>query len=141
LVRSGEGLVLSLLGLETVVKVGCGDSGGSMFLAHQVVLPGMGVPPHVHTREDEVFFILEGEVEFLVGDEVLIARAGDVVQAPRGRPHGYRGAGEVPAKMWFLVTPGQIEGMFLEMAGWPAGEEPDPSRLADLCGRYGITFV
>ena len=140
-IPSGGGPAISILGLETTVKISARDSGGLMLLAEQTVVPGMGVPPHVHTREDEVFFVLDGEIEFVLGDRTFVGKAGDVVQAPRGVVHGYLGSGDRPARAYFMAIPAGIEPMFFEMASWPAGEPPDMEKLGALCAEFGISFV
>ncbi len=140
-IPAGTGATFNLLGLPTTIKVTSAQSGGAYVLYEQTVLPGMGVPPHVHTREDEVFFVLDGEVEFLAGTQTVIAKAGDILHAPRGVPHAYKGAGETPAKVRFMASPGDIEAMFAQIASWPADVPPDLGKLGELCGRFGISFV
>lgn len=140
-IPAGSGPTFNLLGLETTVKVTAADSGGAYILSEQVIPPGMGVPPHVHTQEDEVFFVLEGEIEFLVGDKTVIGRAGDILHAPRHVPHAYKGAGVTPSRARFMAMPGDIEAMFAQLASWPSNEPPDLAKLAELCGKYGISFV
>lgn len=140
LIRSGEGVTFDILGIPTVAKFNADDTSGAYLLSEQIVPPGMGVPPHVHTREDEIFFVLDGEVEFLAGERVIIGRAGDIVHAPRDVPHSYRAVGDNPAHMRFVAIPGGLEGMFRELATWPPGP-PDMVQLGELCGRYGIRFL
>ena len=140
-VPAAGGRTFNLLGLPTTAKLTMADTGGAYILAEQTVPPGMGVPPHVHTREDEVFFVLEGEIEFVVGDRMVIGKAGDILHAPRGVPHGYKGAGTKPARARFMAIPGDIEAMFMEMANWPPDAPPDMGKLAEQCAKFGITFV
>jgi len=132
---------VNLLGMPSRIMVDSVHSGGACFLVEQTVPPGAGVPPHVHSREDEVFFVQQGEIEFLLDGKVVTAGPGDVVYAPSHVPHSYRNPGEDPAEIRFLATPGGIAAMFTEMAGWPADEPPDPERLSELCGRFGIRFL
>lgn len=138
--RSSEGATFNILGIPTVAKFGTADTGGAYILSEQIIPPGMGVPPHVHTREDEIFFVIDGEVEFLAGDRVVVGQAGDIVHAPRDIPHSYKAVGDSPAHMRFLAMPGGLEEMFRELATWPPGP-PDMVQLTELCGRYGIRFV
>ncbi len=140
-IPADKGTVFNILGNITTVKVTGADSGGAYILYEQVLTPGAGVPPHVHTREDEVFFVLDGEVEFLAGDQTVIAKAGAVVHAPRDIPHAYKGAGEGVSRLMFMAMPADIESMFAQLASWPAGEPPDLERLAALCASYGISFA
>jgi quercetin dioxygenase-like cupin family protein len=140
-VPAAGGRTISLMGASTTIKLTAADTGGAYILSEQTLLPGVGVPPHVHTREDEVFFVLEGEIEFTVGDVKIVAKAGDIVHAPRDVAHGYMGAGGAPSRAWFMAMPADIEAMFSVMASWPADAPPDLSKLAALCGEFGITFV
>lgn len=141
LVPAGTGATFNVLGIATTIKVTAAQSDGAYVLYEQVIPPGLGVPPHVHTREDEIFFVMDGEVEFLAGTEVVVARAGDIVHAPRNVPHAYKAIGESPATMRFLASPGDIEAMFAQLASWPADEPPDLGKLGELCAKFGISFA
>ena len=140
-ISSTDGEILDLLGMPSRIIVPSAETDGAWFLFEQTVPPGQGVPPHVHSREDEIFFIEEGSVSFLVGEEKVSAVAGDVIHAPRDIPHGYEATGDSPAKIRFMVFPGKLEAMFVEMSEWPSGEEPDLAKLGKLCSRYGIQFL
>src|SRR5262249_29260994 len=71
------------------------DTGGAYCLLDIGLAPGMMVPRHTHTREDEVYYVLRGELEVAVGDEVYVLRAGDTLIAPRDIPHQLRNSGNV----------------------------------------------
>src|SRR3954454_7426381 len=66
------------------------ETGGAYFVMEALVPPGGGPPPHIHTREDETFYVLDGEIEFLIGDELIDAGRGDFVSVPRGTVHRFR---------------------------------------------------
>lgn len=68
------------------------ESAGSTFAMEALVPPGGGPPPHVHRQEDETFYVLDGELEFLLGEELVTGRTGDVVFVPRGTVHRFRNA-------------------------------------------------
>ena len=96
-VAPGEGKALWVAGDLVTLKVVGEDTSGSFILGEEVTPPGGGPPPHVHRREDETFFVLEGEYEFLVGGRTVRAGAvgakcpgGAVVdpQVPRDRSDG-----------------------------------------------------
>ena len=72
------------------------------------VSPNNGPPPHIHSREDESFFVLEGEIEFQVGDEKITARPGTFIQGPRGIAHSFKNNTQLPARMLVFVDPGRI---------------------------------
>ena len=72
------------------------ESGGAYFAMEALVPPGGGPPPHIHTREDETFYLIEGQVEFLLGDRRITAGPGDFVNVPRGTVHCFHNAGTKP---------------------------------------------
>jgi quercetin dioxygenase-like cupin family protein len=125
------------------------ETGGAYFAMEAWVPPGGGPPPHVHTREDETFYVLEGEIEFLLGDEIVAAGPGDFVNVPRGTVHRFLNAGDETARMILTFTPAGMEGFFedtLEPA--PNGSEDVPDNLDEVAARYveaapryGLEFV
>jgi len=76
---------------------------------------GWPAPGHVHTREDESWYVIEGELEFQVGDEEATAAPGTLVYAPRNVPHRYH-VSKAPARYLLFFTPGGIEPLFAEVA-------------------------
>ena len=79
-----------------------------------IVPPGGGPPPHIHTREDETFYVLEGEIEFVLGDDVVTATAGAFVNVPRGTVHCFRNTGTEGARLILTFTPANMEHFFEE---------------------------
>jgi len=74
---------------------------------------------HTHTDQDETFYIIDGMLEFLDGNQTFIAARGDVVFIPRTIRHRFKNVGSAPAKMLFMYTPGGTEQVFIE-----GGDEP-----------------
>ena len=91
-----------------------------------LVGPGGGPPPHVHSREEEGFYVLEGEITLHVGDQRLVASTGMFANMPVGTPHSFRNEGSRPARMLISVAPAGLERMFFEF-GVPL---PDGSTTA-----------
>ena len=91
------------------------ETGGAYALLDVNAEPGGGTPPHTHTREEETFFVLEGRFAILIGGQTVEAGPGDCVYAPRDVVHAWRNAGDTPARMLVLVTPGGIERFFTEV--------------------------
>lgn len=102
---------------------------GSLGLVEASVPPGGGPVRHTHAHEDEIFYLLSGELEFLTGDRTFIAGPGDVVFIPRTLPHRFRNVGLRPTSMIFLYTPAGPEGILIE-----CGDEPTPGKTAPLWG-------
>ncbi len=127
------------------------ESGGAYFAMQALVPAGGGPPPHIHTREDETFYLLEGELEFRVGDATITAGAGDFVSVPRGTIHNFRNVGTETARMVLTFTPAGIEGWFeetLEPAPNEVRAEDVPDNMDEVVERfvaagprYGIEFV
>jgi uncharacterized cupin superfamily protein len=80
------------------------------------VSPNNGPLPHIHSREDECFFVLEGELDFQIGDETIMARPGTFIQGPRGIAHSFRNNTQLPARMLVFITPAGFENFVNEFA-------------------------
>jgi quercetin dioxygenase-like cupin family protein len=119
LVPAGHGPTTWFDGNVYTVKADAATTNGGLSVLESSILPGSGPPLHTHTREDEAFYVLSGQLEFQVGDERFAARAGDFVFVPRGTPHRFENAGAHVAHTIFVYTPAGFEKFFLE-AGEPA---------------------
>jgi quercetin dioxygenase-like cupin family protein len=127
------------------------ESGGAYFAMLALVPPGGGPPPHIHTREDETFYLLEGQVEFLLGEETIVAGPGDFVNVPRGIVHRLQNTGTETARLVLTFTPAGIEHWFesiLDEAPNDATAEDVPDNIEEVGARYvataheyGIQFV
>ncbi|MGY1680725.1 quercetin 2,3-dioxygenase [Geodermatophilus sp. SYSU D01176] len=123
------------------------QTGGSFGLMEGVIAKGAEPPPHVHHREDESFFVLEGEVVVRVGDDTFVATPGSFVFCPRDVPHLLTVRTEqVRSLSW--VTPGGLESFFVEL-GEPAPDRslpaeqapPDLERVVTLAAHYGAELL
>ena len=119
--RSGEGEARWWFGALAEIKATAADTGGQMAIVEVTEHPGAEAPLHVHHRDDEAFWILEGEVTFVVGDETIEAKAGDYVFGPRDIPHRFT-VGDRGCRMLFILVPGGIEDVIR------ATSEPATSR-------------
>ena len=143
-VPPSEGQMLWVVGELLTFKIGGQDADGAFVLAEEVTPPQGGPPPHLHTREDETFYVLEGELEFMVGERTLSARAGSVVYAPRGVLHGFRNVGTGHSRMALIVTPAGLEKFFEEVGepvtdpSSPPEGPPDIERLVAVARKYGM---
>ena len=127
------------------------ESDGAYFAMEALVPPGGGPPPHIHTRDDETFYVLEGEIEFLLGEERITAGRGDFVNVPRGTVHRFTNTGTETARLVLTFTPAGLEHWFLETLEHAPNEVvaedvPDnvdevAARYAAAAPRYGLEFV
>ncbi len=91
------------------------DTNGKYALFEALVGPGGGPPPHVHSREEEGFYILEGEITFAINGKRVVATAGMFANMPVGTPHSFKNESNKPAKMLISVAPAGLEKMFFEV--------------------------
>jgi quercetin dioxygenase-like cupin family protein len=122
------------------------DTNGKYALWEAILPPGGGPPPHVHSREEEGFFVLEGEITFQVGDQRYVASPGIFANMPVGTAHSFKNESGQPAKMLILIAPAGLEKMFFEVgipleplaiASPPPGKE-DIEKFVKAAARYGV---
>lgn len=106
------------------IKARAEDTGGTLGLIEAKFYKGFGPPLHVHRREEESFYVIEGEIRFRTGEEEFVAGPGTWVWGARGVPHTFKVESE-SARALILVTPGGFERMF-EVGGVPVRESPQP---------------
>jgi len=124
------------------------ETGSAFFMGEACVAPGGGPPPHVHSREDESFYLLKGTLALQVGGKALNASAGDFIHIPRGTVHSFKNAGEETAKMLVVATPAGLENFFAEaffpaadVADIPAVDEALIGRVMKAAPRYGLQLL
>jgi quercetin dioxygenase-like cupin family protein len=120
-----EGPALWFPGERLTVKATGEQTSGTLGFLEDLAPPDAGPPLHVHPETDEAFYVLEGELDFTLGDRSVRAPAGGFVWIPRGTPHTWRVRGDRPARFLALFTPAGPEWVFLE-GGEPAGPPTPP---------------
>jgi quercetin dioxygenase-like cupin family protein len=124
---------------EISVLVGSAESGGALNLFEFWCPAGRGPAQHIHTREDELWYVLEGTFRFRAGDLDLQARAGGFAFGPRDVPHAFHNAGTGIGRLLILTTPAGIQPFFEQFA--ERVEEAGPALLAELGALVGVRFV
>ena len=117
---------------------------GGYFLVEAIVPPGGGPPFHIQTREEEGFYILEGQLSFYGEAGEILAGPGTYLNIPKGAKHRFRNNGDVTAKMLFFFTPAGIEGLFDEFGEMevPAGDFSSVIRSLNVLGeKYGVQYL
>ncbi len=131
-----------------VIKATAASTGGQMSIIEVTEPPGAEAPLHVHHREDEAFWVLDGNVTLHVGDKTIDAHTGDYLFGPRDIPHRYT-VGSDGCRMLFILTPGGFED-FVIVTSQPAGshtlpppstEEPDWERIAAAAYAHGAELL
>ncbi len=122
------------------------ETNGKYAMWEAIVPPGGGPPPHVHSREEEAFYILEGEITFTVNSQKVVALAGMFANMPVGTPHSFKNESDRPAKMLISVAPAGLEKMFMEV-GVPLADgatkalpptKDEIEKLLTVAPKYGI---
>jgi mannose-6-phosphate isomerase-like protein (cupin superfamily) len=146
----GEGSRLWVSGELVAYKVTSDRTAGAYSLFEVASWPGAGPPPHVQHREDEAFWVLDGEYEFLIEGRRTRADAGSLVYVPRGHLHSHVNVGGKPGKLLVILTPGGLHERFFEDIGEPSKDLPAPpvaegrlggEAVAGIAARYGIEMV
>lgn len=140
---------LSFFGCLTWFKATSEQTGGALGLIEHTVPPGAGSPWHLHHNEDESFYVVEGEILFIVGDEQqrITAGPGTFVFGPRGIPHGFRNDGPTPARMLLEVTPAGFEQFAIDLAtpapdaGAAPDGPPDMGKVMAAAARYNLEIL
>lgn len=119
---------VSVAGGTYTILVAGGDTGGRYSLIDMLVPPGGGPPPHRHDFE-EMFTILEGEIELTFRGETQRAAAGSTVNIPANAPHAFKNKSDKPARMLCMCTPAGQEEFFMAVGDVVAGRTAPPPKL------------
>ena len=137
-VPAGQGPCIRYGGNDMRVKLAAAQSNGEMTLIEDVIPPESGPPLHVHEKENETYYVLDGEFEFVCGSERVTGGPGTFVFAPRGLPHRYKNIGTAPGRVLFGFTPAGIEEFF---GGLGSQKELNPQIMTEIARRHGITIL
>ena len=146
--HSGEGEARWWFGSLAEIKLTGEQTGGTLSIVEVTEAPGAEAPLHVHERDDETFWILDGDIRIEVGDTVIDLSAGDVAFGPRGVPHRYT-VGDAGCRMLFILTPGGFEELVRGMSDPaqrrtlpPAADgEPDWDHVAAVAKANGCELL
>ena len=141
IVLSEQGKRQNVLGDNQRVLLTGKDTCGAYALIEDLNHPGMGIPLHLHRNEDEMFYVVDGQVEFQISGEILKANAGSTVHIRRDTPHAFTIIGDVPAKMVIMLIPAGLENYFDELSQLPSDEPPNMEKVMEISARYGIEFL
>ena len=141
IVGPGDGVegFLGSIGVRFVID---GSDAAERFslVEHPMSPRALAAPLHLHTREDEYSFVLEGRMGALLGDDVVEAGPGDLVFKPRDQWHTFWNAGEEPCRILEIIAPAGFEQFFQELSDMGGAIEADPDELSALGERYGVSF-
>ncbi|MDQ6862554.1 MAG: cupin domain-containing protein [Thermoproteota archaeon] len=139
-VSANEGKSFHVITDTMTIKVPSERVNGAYSVTEDVTPPGGGAPPHIHHREDEMFYVLEGEFEFRCGDRVFKAAKDSLVVLPREIPHAFKNTGNALGKTLLVLVPGGTEKAFEELSKLPPGP-PDLENINAITKKYGVEFL
>lgn len=143
-VRPGQGMLVETGGFAVHFKIWSDATGGGLSIVEHPMAPGLLAPPHIHTREDELSYVLEGTFGVRVGDETATVGPGSYVYKPKGVPHAVWNPGPEPGRLVEIIWPAGFE-RFFQSLGEAARSAASPERFfgrrAELAADYGLAFV
>ncbi|TKA02132.1 cupin domain-containing protein [Actinacidiphila oryziradicis] len=147
-VPADQGKPVFLVGDTYTTLISSNETNGELSLVEAVVPADAGPPPHTHHGESETFILMDGHLTIEAGDDQYEVEPGGVVYVPKGVRHSFRNSsGTKPARMYFLYTPGGMDGMFQEIGTpglrgivGPPLTEADVTAMAAVAGKYNYTF-
>jgi quercetin dioxygenase-like cupin family protein len=126
------------VGGHVIFKVRGEQSAGRLTAFETIVAPGEGPPVHVHAKEEETLYVVEGVVRFKLGNELYTGGAGALAFVPRGTEHTFQNVGDDAARMLIHFSPSGVERFFVDFAALDA---PDAGDFARLGAEQGMTVV
>jgi mannose-6-phosphate isomerase-like protein (cupin superfamily) len=139
LIDAGNGVTFTMLGTTMRLIATGAETGGRYTVGEQIMPLALGTARHVHSREDEILYVLEGTYEVQCGDVRRTVSPGACAVLPRGVPHGFRNAGLTPARLMFVITPSGLENYFIALSKF-GSSPPGRADLAKLADSFGLTF-
>lgn len=141
LIEAGQAEVLNVFGLRVELILTGARTGGAFATQRVFMEPGQGIPPHVHRLDDETFYVLQGEFEFLNGDEKLYPGLGAQIFLPRGTVHAVRNVGQSQGILLGLSTPAGHEEFFRDADTLFREGRTDLPSMMEMCARHGIELL
>jgi mannose-6-phosphate isomerase-like protein (cupin superfamily) len=128
---------LGSIGVRFVID---GAEAGERFslVEHPMSARALAAPLHLHTREDEYSYVLQGRMGALLGDDVVEAGPGDLVHKPRNQWHTFWNAGDEPCRILEIISPAGFEQFFRELSDLGGAMNADPDEFARLSERYAV---
>ncbi len=119
------------------------DTGGAYSSYEVIAEPGRGTKPHIHSREDEAIYVIEGQFSVRCGEKEYTFGPGDSISMPKGLPHMFTNIGQTTGRLFSIATPAGIEGFFEGIDDLVKAKQADVTReeFIAICDKYGIEFI
>ena len=142
IVQPGMGKELHAFGNTLSVIFSGEQTNGLLSVTSELTPPGGGPPLHVHSNEDEIFLVIEGQISYCAEGVWTEVGVGGAVYLPRGTAHCYRNVGNIPSRHWIITTPSGFEKFFAESAEeFAKAGGPDMSKIVTIHRDHGIELL
>lgn len=138
---SEEGITWEVLGSKITGKILSEDTNGEYSVIITETPPNGGPPKHIHTHEDELFYVLQGRYEFSFEDSLIIAKKGDMIHLPKGKSHSFKNIDTITGITMNTITPGGFEGFFEGISSLSKQNMLGRKQIDSLANVYEIRFL
>ena len=133
---------IGIPGTDIFHRAKSGDTAGVFSAVELVTEPGQGVAVHVHDYEDELVYVVEGEIEVTLGEQKMTATAGVLALLPRGIPHGFTNTGNTASRVLDVILPGQFDDYFVQLHNlFIDSDTPSEADMNKLAEKFGIRYL
>lgn len=140
-VSATKGKEWNVFGVKIIGKVLSEDTNGKYSVIITETPPNGGPPLHIHTHEDELFYVLKGNFVFFYGDLKIAAQKGDFIQLPKGIPHRFINKDSITGITMNTITPGGFENFFDDIAEFSKTQTLSKPKIDSIANTYGIKFL
>jgi mannose-6-phosphate isomerase-like protein (cupin superfamily) len=138
IVAPGEGRDF---GFGMICRIPSASTGGAYCAIEQTLAPGEGIDLHVHSGDDETYYILEGRLDMQCGERAFSAETGAMVHVPRTVPHAFRNRSQAPVRFLNVFTPGGFDELVAELRALSPEDAADSDKRDAIRAKYGIRFL
>ena len=138
--KRGDGESMGVLGTNVRFLLEAAKTDNNFSLMEVELPKGGGPPPHEHPW-DEAYYVIDGDVWFLVGDKEMVVSGGDFLYAPGGVVHSFKGAGENPARVLVFDAPATAEGFFRDANREIVNYPDDLVKVPEIGARHNLRFL
>jgi len=139
--QPGEGKVYQAFGNVFLVMLESSQSSGIISVTTEIIPPGGGPPIHFHTKEDEIFLVVDGRLLYCIDGISTEVTAGGLVFLPKGTLHSFCNIGTTPGRHWIITLPGGFEDFLADCSEEYAKiDDPDPNRIEEIHHKHGIAL-
>jgi quercetin dioxygenase-like cupin family protein len=140
-ITKSAGKQWNVFGVQITGKILSEDTNGAYSIIITETPPAGGPPKHVHTHEDELFYVLQGKYEFYCGNQTIVVNTGDMVRLPKGIPHHFKNIDSLTGITMNTITPGGFEGFFDDISKLSKTQKPTRQEIDSIAKNYGMSFV